>query len=127
MIQVSHIDHLVLTVADIERTADFYQEILGMEKVFFANDRIALAFGKQKINLHQMGNEYEPKATNVVTGGTDLCLIVSTPIQEVKSHLSQKGIDILEGPVDRTGAMGKIISLYFRDPDLNLIEVANYK
>lgn len=124
--KISHLDHLVLTVADIEATCRFYQEILGMEIQTFANNRKALKFGQQKINLHQKGNEFEPKATHPTPGSADLCFITETPIREVKEELINKNIPLLESEVKRTGANGPIISVYFRDPDGNLIEVSNY-
>ncbi|WP_318518546.1 VOC family protein [Photobacterium leiognathi] len=123
---INRIDHLVLTVKDIDETVRFYISVMGMEKIEFGEGRIALAFGQQKINLHQLGNEFEPKAQHVGAGSADLCFIIDTPIQQAIDDLAAKGINILEGPVYRTGALGKIISAYFRDPDGNLIEVSNY-
>ncbi|WP_318433609.1 VOC family protein [Photobacterium leiognathi] len=123
---INRIDHLVLTVKDIYKTVRFYSSVMGMEKIEFGEGRIALAFGQQKINLHQLGNEFEPKAQHVGAGSADLCFIIDTPIQQAIDDLAAKGINILEGPVYRTGALGKIISAYFRDPDGNLIEVSNY-
>jgi len=124
--QIDRLDHLVMTVASIEKTADFYQQVLGMEVVTFGEGRIALSFGSQKINLHAQGKELEPKAATPTPGSVDICLIASTPLTEVISHLRSCGIPILEGPVRRTGATGPITSVYFRDPDSNLIEVSNY-
>lgn len=124
--QVDRIDHLVLTVKDIEVTTRFYESIMGMEKVTFGEDRVALSFGRQKINLHQQGNEFEPKASNIKSGSADLCFIINTPIEQAIAHLADCGIPLIEGPVNRTGATGKIISAYFRDPDGNLIEISNY-
>ncbi len=126
MLNINRIDHLVLTVKDIYKTVRFYSSVMGMEKIEFGEGRIALAFGQQKINLHQLGNEFEPKAQHVGAGSADLCFIIDTPIQQAIDDLAAKGINILEGPVYRTGALGKIISAYFRDPDGNLIEVSNY-
>ncbi|WP_318520359.1 VOC family protein [Photobacterium leiognathi] len=123
---INRIDHLVLTVKDIDETVRFYTSVMGMEKIEFGEGRIALAFGQQKINLHQLGNEFEPKAQHVGAGSADLCFIIDTPIQQAIDGLAAKGVNILEGPVYRTGALGKIISAYFRDPDGNLIEVSNY-
>ncbi|WP_305419695.1 VOC family protein [Photobacterium leiognathi] len=123
---INRIDHLVLTVKDIDETVRFYTSVMGMEKIEFGQGRIALAFGQQKINLHQLGNEFEPKAQHVGAGSADLCFIIDTPIQQAIDDLAAKGIKILEGPVYRTGALGNIISAYFRDPDGNLIEVSNY-
>ena len=124
--KISNIDHLVLTVADIDKTIDFYTNILGFEVVTFGNNRKALTFGNQKINLHQKGKEFEPKAEHPTTGSADLCFISETDIDDVLEELKQKNIEIIEGVVERTGAIGKIKSVYFRDPDLNLIEVSNY-
>jgi catechol 2,3-dioxygenase-like lactoylglutathione lyase family enzyme len=124
--QISRIDHLVLTVADIDCTVEFYTRILGMKKIEFGEGRIALTCGDQKINLHQLGKEFEPKAGNVSAGSADLCFIIDTPIAQAIEHLQQHGVELIEGPVNRTGAGGKIISAYLRDPDGNLLEVSNY-
>ena len=124
--QIKNIDHLVLTVADIDKTIDFYTNILGFEVVTFGNNRKALTFGNQKINLHQKGKEFEPKAEHPTTGSADLCFISETDVDEVLEELKEKNIEIIEGVVERTGAIGKIKSVYFRDPDLNLIEISNY-
>ncbi len=124
--QVDRIDHVVLTVKDISSTVDFYTAVMGMEKVLFGEGRVALSFGNQKINLHQLANEYEPKAAHVEAGSSDLCFIVKEPIEQVINHLAKHDISLIEGPVNRTGATGKIVSVYFRDPDGNLIEVSNY-
>jgi catechol 2,3-dioxygenase-like lactoylglutathione lyase family enzyme len=97
-----------------------------MEVVIFGAGRTALVFGSQKINLHAKGNEFEPKAATPTPGSADLCFISSTPLAEVVAHMHQCGVPILEGPVQRTGATGPIVSVYFRDPDANLIEVSNY-
>lgn len=124
--KISNIDHLALTVADIDKTIDFYNNILGFEVVTFGDNRKALTFGNQKINLHQKGKEFEPKAEHPTTGSADLCFISETDIDDVLEELKQKNIEIIEGVVERTGAIGKIKSVYFRDPDLNLIEISNY-
>jgi len=124
--KINRIDHLVLTVADIDRTVDFYTRILGMEKFEFAQGRIALACGEQKINLHQLGKEFEPRAEQVRAGSADLCLIIDTPLEQAIEHIQQHGVDLIAGPVNRSGAKGKIISAYLRDPDGNLLEVSNY-
>ena len=124
--QINRIDHLVLTVADIERTVDFYQRVLAMQRIEFAGGRIALRCGAQKINLHQLGSEFEPKAQQVKAGSADLCLIADTPINEALEHIRQQGVDIIDGPIQRSGANGAIVSLYLRDPDGNLIEISNY-
>jgi catechol 2,3-dioxygenase-like lactoylglutathione lyase family enzyme len=123
--KIDSLDHLVLTVKDLQRTADFYVRVLGMELIRFGSGRTALAFGAQKINLHLYGNEFEPKAQVPLPGSADLCFLTSIPIEDVLSHLALCGVEVLEGPVMRTGATGPIRSVYFRDPDLNLIEVSN--
>jgi len=119
------LDHLVLTVKDIKTTCAFYSRVLGMEIVKFGPDRTALSFGSQKINLHQQGNEFEPKAQQPTPGSADLCFITSVPLAEVVNHLSSCKVAVIEGPVQRTGAAGPILSVYFRDPDMNLIELSN--
>jgi len=124
--KISNIDHIVLTVTHIDKTIDFYTNILGFEVITFGDNRKALTFGNQKINLHQKGNEFEPKAEHPTSGSADLCFIAETNIGEVLEELKLKNIEIIEGIVERTGALGKIKSVYFRDPDLNLIEVSNY-
>lgn len=124
--QIKNLDHLVLTVADIDKTIEFYTTIMGFEMVVFGDNRKALIFGNQKINLHQKGHEFEPKAKTPTCGSADLCFIAQTDIHEVMEELRQKNIEIIEGIVDRTGAVGKIKSIYFRDPDQNLIEISNY-
>lgn len=124
--KIDAIDHIVLTGADIAKTAQFYKTILGMKIVIFANGRTALAFGKQKINLHQQGNEFEPKASMPTRGSADLCLITPTPLNTVVQHFIEHQILIEEGPIKRTGACGDINSIYIRDPDQNLLEISNY-
>ena len=124
--KISHLDHLVLTVADIELTCQFYQSALNFEVIRFGENRKALQFGTQKINLHQVGKEFEPKAYRPTAGSADLCFIAETPLDDVIQHFQKLNIDIVEGPIQRTGAMGKILSIYFRDPDQNLIEISNY-
>ena len=126
MISIDRIDHIVLTVYDFERTIDFYSRVLGMEPVTFAGGRRGLSFGRQKFNLHQAGREFEPKALRPAPGAIDLCLITKTPLETVVETLKALGVAIIEGPVDKTGAMGPIKSVYFRDPDGNLVEVSNY-
>ena len=123
--QIERLDHLVLTVADIARTCEFYTRVLGMEVVRFGEGRTALRFGQQKINLHQHGAEFEPKAQNPTPGSADLCFLTETPLDEVICHLGDCGITVLEGLVERTGATGPIRSVYIRDPDGNLVEVSN--
>jgi catechol 2,3-dioxygenase-like lactoylglutathione lyase family enzyme len=122
---IDHLDHLVLTVADIDATVAFYSSALGMEVVTFGN-RKALRFGEQKINLHQAGKEFEPKAAHPTQGSGDLCFITKAPIEQVVVHLKAMHHPIEEGPVERTGAVGTIRSIYLRDPDFNLIEISNY-
>jgi catechol 2,3-dioxygenase-like lactoylglutathione lyase family enzyme len=123
---IERLDHLVLTVADIATTVAFYQRVLNMRHEVFAQGRSALAFGQQKFNLHQAGREFEPKADKPTPGAIDLCLITRWPIAEVLAHLQTQGVPVEEGPVMRTGATGPIESVYFRDPDNNLIEVSRY-
>ena len=123
---VEAIDHLVLTVGDIDATCAFYAQVLGMKIITFGGGRKAMSFGVQKINLHQHGNEFEPKAKSPTPGSADLCFVTSMPIPDVITHLESCGVDLLEGPVQRSGARGPIVSVYFRDPDGNLIEVSNY-
>jgi len=124
--QIDRIDHIVITAFDVERTLDFYSKVMGMEPITFAGGRRGLAFGKQKINLHQSGREFEPKALKPMPGSMDLCFITETPLAEVISHLKSHGVAIAQGPVEKTGAQGPMMSVYFRDPDGNLIEVSNY-
>jgi catechol 2,3-dioxygenase-like lactoylglutathione lyase family enzyme len=127
MIAIDRIDHIVLTCFDVERTIDFYSKVLGMEPVTFAGGRRGLSFGRQKFNLHQAGREFEPKALKPAPGAIDLCLVTATPLDEACAHLKSHGVAIIEGPVEKTGATGAILSVYFRDPDGNLIEVSNYR
>ena len=123
--KIDSLDHLVLTVRDVETTASFYSSVLGMDVITFAGGRKALAFGAQKINLHRHGREFEPKAEHPTPGSADLCLLTSVPLPEVIEHLSSRNVQVIEGPVQRTGATGPILSVYFRDPDRNLIEISN--
>ena len=123
---INRLDHLVLTVKDIETTVQFYVTVLGMEKEEFGAGRVSLKYGNQKINLHQVGREFEPKADKPTSGSADLCFITGVPLEQAMEHVRTCGVDIIEGPVARTGATGPITSFYFRDPDLNLIEVSNY-
>ena len=123
--RIARIDHFVLTVASIEATCAFYRDVLGMEVVTFAGGRRALSFGAQKLNLHAVGREFEPKAARPTAGSGDLCLIADPPQDEVIAELKARDITIEEGPVSRTGATGPIRSVYFRDPDDNLVEIAN--
>jgi catechol 2,3-dioxygenase-like lactoylglutathione lyase family enzyme len=124
--KIDGIDHFVLTVADVEASCAFYVRTLGMGIVSFGEGRKALAFGTQKINLHRHHHEFEPKARQPTPGSGDFCLITSAPLDEVVAHLRRCDVAIEEGPVSRTGARGPIRSVYFRDPDGNLVEVSNY-
>ena len=119
------LDHLVLPVSDIDVIATFYTTYLGMEKRIFGDNRVALHFGDQKINLHPAGWDYEPKARVSIAGSADLCFIVSERVESLQTKLVQLGVDIIEGPVERTGATGRLRSIYIRDPDGNLIELSN--
>ncbi|EED99571.1 VOC family protein [Burkholderia multivorans] len=124
MTLIDRIDHLVLTCVDPERTRQFYVDVLQMRLETFGAGRIAFCFGNQKINLHVRGAEFEPKAHLPVPGALDLCLIAAVPLDDVIAHLARVGWPIVEGPVERTGATQRIRSVYVRDPDLNLIEIA---
>ncbi|AGA27626.1 VOC family protein [Singulisphaera acidiphila] len=123
--KLERLDHLVLTVRDLSATCSFYVQVLGMEEISFSGGRKAVRFGNQKINLHLQGQELEPKALHPVPGSADLCFLTATPLEEVIAHFEACGVPILAGPVERTGAMGPIVSVYLRDPDGNLIEVSN--
>jgi len=125
-VRVDRLDHLVLTVADIGATVGFYTQVLGMKAVTFGPGRTALTFGISKINLHEAGREFEPKALRPTPGSADVCLVVDDDIDEVIAELAAAGIAIEEGPVARTGATGPIVCCYIRDPDQNLIELSNY-
>ncbi|TSD83487.1 VOC family protein [Mycobacterium sp. KBS0706] len=124
--KISCVDHFVLTVADIDETCRFYGTALGMEIITFGEGRKALGFGRNKINLHQKGKEFEPKASRPIPGAGDFCLITEEPIERVVAHLKASGVAIEDGPVARTGATGPITSVYIRDPDGNLVEISNY-
>ena len=123
---ITSIDHVVLTVKDVSESVNFYESVLGMTAEIFDTDRVALTFGNQKINLHTHGKEFEPKADKPTPGAADLCFITETQLDLAMEHVRNNGINILQGPGTRTGAIGKLISFYFRDPDRNLIEVANH-
>jgi catechol 2,3-dioxygenase-like lactoylglutathione lyase family enzyme len=141
VINIQRIDHLVLTVRDIQATCEFYTRVLGMQVVTFAKPpkfdgknispptslRQALQFGEQKINLHELGKEFEPKSTHPTPGSADICFITSTPLSQAREHIINCGVEIIEGIVTRTGALGKIDSIYLYDPDGNLIEISNYR
>jgi catechol 2,3-dioxygenase-like lactoylglutathione lyase family enzyme len=124
--KIEKLDHLVLTVKNIEETCNFYNKVLGMKVITFGEGRKALQFGEQKINLHQVGKEFEPKANSPMSGSADLCFITNLKLSDVINNLNVCGVTIEEGPVARTGALGPIKSVYLRDPDRNLIEIANY-
>jgi catechol 2,3-dioxygenase-like lactoylglutathione lyase family enzyme len=124
--KIDRIDHIVLTVRSVDATCAFYSRVLGMDAITFAGGRKALAFGAQKINLHEAGREFEPKAHRPTPGSADFCLIAAVPLAEVIAHLAACGVAIIEGPVAKTGARGPITSVYFRDPDDNLVEVSTY-
>lgn len=123
--RVQRIDHVVLTVVDLDRTIQFFERVLGMTAVSFGEGRRALTFGDQKLNLHQAGREFEPKALRPTPGAIDLCLTTDVPLEEVAAHLRACSIAIELGPVDKIGARRALRSLYFRDPDGNLVEVSN--
>jgi catechol 2,3-dioxygenase-like lactoylglutathione lyase family enzyme len=123
---LDRLDHLVLTVADIERTIAFYERVLGMEAETFGAGRRALRFGATKINLHQAGAEFEPKAERPTPGSADLCFIAAEPLPAVMATLAELGVPLVEGPVERTGALGPMESVYLRDPDGNLLEISAY-
>ena len=123
--RIEELDHLVLTVTDIDRTRAFYERVLGMESLVFGEGRHALMFGTQKLNLHEAGQEFEPKAAAPTPGSADLCFLTNSLMAEVVEHLEANSIEIIEGPVRRTGATGPIKSVYFRDPDGNLLEVSS--
>lgn len=125
MLTLDRLDHIVLTVRDLDRTVDFYTRVLGMQAVTFAGGRRALSFGQQKINLHRAEAPYEPHARMPAPGSADVCFITSVPLDEAMRHVRAEGIAIEEGPVPRTGAIGPLTSFYVRDPDGNLVEVAN--
>jgi len=124
-LEIDGLDHVVLTVADVETTCAFYERVLGMRVVRAADGRTALHFGAQKINLHQAGREFEPKARQPVPGAGDLCFLTATPIAAVLADLRDQTVEVELGPVQRDGATGQLTSVYFRDPDGNLLEVAN--
>jgi catechol 2,3-dioxygenase-like lactoylglutathione lyase family enzyme len=124
--RVIGLDHLVLTVADLEATLDFYTSVMGMSVRAFEGGRLALRFGSQKINLHEAGRELDPHARRPLPGSADLCFVTEARLEDWLEHLAARGVDVVEGPVRRLGALGPMTSVYFRDPDGNLIEVASY-
>ena len=123
---ISQLDHLVLTVNNIDSTIGFYRDVLGMRLETFAENRHALKFGQQKINLHQAGREFSPHAHVTVPGSADLCFITTETIEDIVTTLQSNHIAVIQGPIIRTGANGSIESVYCRDPDLNLIEISRY-
>ena len=123
--KIKSLDHLVLTVASIKKTCVFYQEVLGMELIEFAQGRVALKFGNQKINLHEVGKEFEPKARLATAGSADLCFIVDD-VTAAHEHILSCDVEVIEGPIERTGANGLILSIYLRDLDGNLLEISQY-
>ncbi|KLN45532.1 glyoxalase [Providencia rettgeri] len=123
---INRLDHIVLTTTNLDACIDFYQRVLKMQVITFGEQRYALQFGQQKINIHQYGKEFEPKAHLPVPGALDLCFISDIPLCDVQMHIEQQGVKIIEGPVNRTGATGAIRSIYLRDVDLNLIEISEY-
>ena len=122
---VDSLDHLVLTVQSISKTTDFYHRVLGMEARTFGDGRVALHFGAQKLNLHEAGHVIDPHVRHATPGSADLCFLTRVPLQEVVQHLTHCGVRVIEGPGPRSGALGPLQSVYFYDPDDNLIEVAN--
>lgn len=123
---IKHLDHLVLTVRDVDVSCKFYVNVLGMKKIVFGDERIALEFGNQKINLHELGKELDPKAAAPQPGSADLCFVVDLPLDVAFQKVVSSGIEIIEGIVPRTGAMGEMQSFYIRDPDNNLVELSSY-
>jgi len=123
--KVESLDHLVLYVENIEDSVAFYQRVLGMRKIVFAQSRLALGFGNQKINLHPLREPLQPHALNPQSGSADLCFITPLPLQDAMQHVRDCGVEILLGPVQRSGANTSLISFYIRDPDGNLLEIAN--
>jgi catechol 2,3-dioxygenase-like lactoylglutathione lyase family enzyme len=125
--KIDSIDHVVFTVKDINATCEFYSKVLGMDTVTFGEGRKALAFGSQKINLQQLGRESTLIAEKPTPGSADICFVTSVPVAEVIAHLNSCGVRPIGGPVERNGARGLMMSVYFRDPDLNLVEVSHYQ
>jgi len=123
---IKKLDHFVLTISNIRRTCEFYCDLLAMKYEEFGEGRMALKFGTSKINLHIEGHEFEPKAHRALPGTADLCFIIEGSIADMQARLADAGVDILAGPVSRTGATGPITSIYVRDPDFNLIELSSY-
>ena len=126
-ISVERIDHFVITASDVGATMCFYERVLGMEAVTFGTGRKALHFGNQKINIHQAGNEAKPNALNAQPGTADLCFISHLALELVQEHLTTEKVPIIYGPVQQNGALGIMDSVYFRDPDGNLLEIGVYR
>ncbi len=124
--QIDRLDHLVLTVADVEATVDFYTRVLGLRAETFDGGRRALVFGRQKVNLHQAGAEFTPRAARATPRSAHLCLITETPLDQVQAELAAAGVEVEVGPVPKVGALGPMQSVYVRDPDANLVEIAVY-
>jgi catechol 2,3-dioxygenase-like lactoylglutathione lyase family enzyme len=124
---IDRIDHFVLTVRSLDATCAFYERVLGLKRVDSPGRPTALAFGRQKINVHEVGRTFDPKARMPTAGAGDFCLITERPIAELRAHLEACGVAIEVGPVTRQGALGAMTSLYFRDPDGNLVEVSEYE
>jgi len=124
---IRRLDHLVLTVASLEATSRFYADLLGMEVVRFGEGRTALRFGEQKINLHHVTDDIRPRAVRPTPGSADLCFVVGEPLAAIAARLEVAGVAIAHGPVEQTGALGRMRSIYVRDPDGNLVELARYE
>jgi catechol 2,3-dioxygenase-like lactoylglutathione lyase family enzyme len=124
--RIDRIDHLVLTVADLDRTVAFYTQVLGMTAETFGEGRTALRFGRQKINLHVRGAEFEPRAASAAPGTADFCLVTEDPLDQVREELAAHGVAVEVGPVPKQGALGEMTSVYVRDPDANLVEISVY-
>jgi catechol 2,3-dioxygenase-like lactoylglutathione lyase family enzyme len=124
-ISIASLDHLVLYCADVDATIAFYVRVLGMDAMTFGGNRHALTFGTQKINLHRSGSEFVPHAINPARGAADFCLLTTVPLDDVIAHFRTLNVPIVEGPVAKTGATGPLRSVYVRDPDGNLVEIAN--
>jgi catechol 2,3-dioxygenase-like lactoylglutathione lyase family enzyme len=126
VVKVTTLDHLVLTVQDLESTVDFYTRVLGMTVSVFGEGRLALKFGTQKINLHELGKELQPNARRAQAGSADLCFLSDEPLDSWVDHFEEEGVDVVGGPIRQTGALGPMDSIYCRDPDGNLVEIASY-
>ncbi len=124
-ITIDRLDHLVLTVRDMAATCRFYERVLGMERRTFGEGRTALHFGRQKLNLHDAANPIDPNVRHATPGSADLCFISTTPMDDIVAHLQAEGVSIITGPGERSGATGRLLSVYVYDPDENLIEIAN--